>query len=266
MANRFFRFLLSRQTKGSEYAGRRRELSAGLRSWASRPLERPRRWPENSVSRIHSIAGLILGLSLCVALPSVPRAEEAGMEDNKPVIEPEVYRREVSTAQIDSENFEFTAFTGLMSVEDFGVNSVVGARLAFHVVESLFFEASLGRTTTTRTSYERLSGAVELLTDDERVLSYYNLSLGYNLLPGEAFLTRNLAFNSAFYLIGGIGSTTFAGDDRYTINYGFGYRFLATDWLAVHADVRNHVFDMELLGEKATTNNLEMTLGLSIFF
>jgi len=193
-------------------------------------------------------------------------ASEQTLSEEKPVIEPEVYRREIDESKIDSENFEVTAFTGLMSVEDFGVNAITGARLAFHISEGLFFEASMGRTQTTKTSYERLSGAVELLTDEQRILSYYNLSVGYNLLPGEAFLTQNLAFNTAFYLIGGIGNTTFAGDDRYTINYGFGYRFIATDWLALHADVRNHVFEMEVLGEKAKTNNIEMSLGLSIFF
>jgi len=193
-------------------------------------------------------------------------ASEETLTEEKPVIEPEVYRREIDESKIDSENFEATVFAGLMSVEDFGVNNIIGARLAFHVSEGFFFEAGVGQTTTTKTSYERLSGSVELLTNEQRRLSYYNLSVGYNLLPGEAFLTRKLAFNTAFYLIGGIGSTTFAGDDRYTINYGFGYRFLATDWLAVHADVRNHVFDMELLGEKRSTNNIEMSLGLSIFF
>jgi len=215
---------------------------------------------------LKSVFLLLLLVSSFALSPRGVEASEEVLSEEKPVIEPKVYRREIDASEIDTENFELTAFTGLMSVEDFGVNNIIGARLAFHITEGLFFEAGIGRTTTTKTSYERLSGSVELLTDDQRVLSYYNLSVGYNLLPGEAFLTRNLAFNTAFYLIGGIGNTTFAGDERYTINYGFGYRFLATDWLALHADVRNHVFDMELLGEKATTNNIEMSLGLSIFF
>ena len=45
-----------------------------------------------------------------------------------------------------------------------------------------------------------------------------------------------------------------------------GYRFLATDWLALHADVRDHLFDMDLLGAKRTTNNIEITLGATVFF
>ncbi len=205
------------------------------------------------------VSGFVLAPSVAIAADKMP-------SDEKPVIEPKIYRRQIDESKIDSENFEVTAFSGLMSVEDFGVNALVGARLAFHVTESVFFEASLGQVKTSETSYERLNGSVKLLTNGQRMLSYYDLSVGYNLLPGEAFLTRTLAFNTAFYLIAGIGSTHFAGDDRYTINYGFGYRFLVTDWLALHADVRNHVFDMELLGAKASTNNLEMSIGLSVFF
>ncbi|HFE32118.1 MAG TPA: outer membrane beta-barrel domain-containing protein, partial [Gammaproteobacteria bacterium] len=104
------------------------------------------------------------------------------------------------------------------------------------------------------------------LTDSGRILSYYNVSLGYNLLPGEAFIGRNWAFRTALYVIAGAGSTTFAGDDRFTINFGAGYRFLATDWLALHVDVRDHIFDIDVLGYSKTAHNLETTAGLSVFF
>ena len=50
---------------------------------------------------------------------------------------------------------------------------------------------------------------MQLLSDAERRFTYYNLSLGYNLLPGEVFIGRNLAMTSALYMIGGIGSVEF---------------------------------------------------------
>ena len=115
-------------------------------------------------------------------------------------------------------------------------------------------------------SFENLSGSADLLTDDERDYTYYALSFGWNALPGEIFIGENRAYNTAFYLVAGIGSTTFAGDDRFTVNGGFGYRILPADWIAVHFDVRDHVFDIDLLGEKKIVNNLEAHLGLSIFF
>ena len=108
--------------------------------------------------------------------------------------------------------------------------------------------------------------SIPLLTSAQRELTYINVSLGYNLLPGESFLTRNTSFNSALYIIAGMGSTTFAGSDKLTINIGGGFRLLATDWLAIHIDVRNHIFNIDILAEDKTANNLEVTFGLSAFF
>ncbi len=182
------------------------------------------------------------------------------------VIQPKIDRREVGIDEIDSEDFEISVFGGLLSTEDFGANAVIGARVAYHVSEGVFFEATYGRSTTSESSVERIYGGLPALTDSGRILSYYNVSLGYNLLPGEAFIGRNWAFRTALYVIAGAGSTTFAGDDRFTINFGAGYRFLATDWLALHIDVRDHIFDIDVLGYSKTTHNLETTAGLSVFF
>jgi outer membrane beta-barrel protein len=182
------------------------------------------------------------------------------------VIKPEIERRTLDVDKIDTEDFEVGVYGGILSVEDFGANAVIGARLAYHITPGVFIEAAYGQSTTTETSYERLSGGAPLLTDEERKLTYYNVSFGYDLFPGETFLGRNWAFNSALYVIGGVGNTTFAGDDRFTWNVGAGYRFLATDWLAIHFDVRDHVFEVDLLGDKKTTHNLETHTGITVFF
>jgi outer membrane beta-barrel protein len=189
--------------------------------------------------------------------------EQAGQP---PVIEPEVARREIRPPRIDTEDFEVGVFVGQMSVEDFGVNPVIGARFAYHITEGLFVELAGGTTDTEETSFERLSGAAQLLTDAERQYSYYNLSLGYNLFPGESFFGSTRAWNSALYVIGGVGSTSFAGDDRFTLNMGVGWRLLPLDWLAIHADFRDHIFDIDLLGQEKTSHNLEAHVGVTFFF
>lgn len=182
------------------------------------------------------------------------------------VIEPEVERRTVKLPKIDTENVEVGAFFGALSVEDFGTNSVYGAKAAYHITEDFFFQGDWGRTTAGRTSFEALAGNVQLLTADERRFTYYSLSLGYNFLPGEVFLGRNAAMNSTFYLLGGIGSTDFAGDEHFTVNFGAGYRVLPTDWLALHIDVQDRVFESDLLGENKLTNNIEARIGVTVFF
>ncbi len=116
------------------------------------------------------------------------------------------------------------------------------------------------------TSFEILSGGAPLLSDSERTLTYYNLNVGYNILPGEGFIGEGHAYNTALYISAGLGSTRFAGDDRFTVNFGVGYRFLLNDSIALHVDFRDHLFDIDLLGEEKTAHNLEGTLGLTWFF
>lgn len=184
----------------------------------------------------------------------------------QPIIDPQVERREIRRAEIDTEDFELGVYGGVLAIEDFESHGVYGARLAYHLTEDFFLEGTFGQSRAGRTSYENLSGTSELLTDDERDYTYYALSAGWNALPGEVFIGKNRAYNSAFYLVAGIGSTRFAGDDLFTVSGGFGYRILPADWIAVHFDVRDHVYDTDLLGKKKIVNNLEAHLGLSIFF
>ena len=212
-----------------------------------------------------------LGLSGCAATKNLFGwgEEEAPPPAEIPegqVIEPQVERRKIKEPKIDSEDFEIGAFAGIMSIEDFGSDLVYGVKLAYHVTEGFFVEGSVGRTEGGLTSFEVLSGGAPLLTDSERELTYYNLNVGYNILPGEGFIGEGRAYNTAFYVIAGLGSTSFAGDDRFTVNFGAGYRFLVTDSIALHVDFRDHLFDIDLLGQEKTAHNLEATLGVTVFF
>ena len=208
-------------------------------------------------------------LPAMLALCTVPvQAEETSKADEqlKPVIDPEIVRRELNEADIDTENFEVGLFFGIISIEDFGSNSVYGARLTYHVTEDLFIEGTYGLSKGGKTSFENLSGGAPLLTDEQRDYTYYNASLGFNLLPGEAFVGSNHSFNTAFYVVAGAGSTKFAGDERFTLNYGVGYRFIATDFMAFHMDFRDHFFNIDLLGTDKTAHNLEFTASATLFF
>jgi outer membrane beta-barrel protein len=211
---------------------------------------------------------LFVGLALCAGLTGCARDRLVRAEGTTqpPVIEPDIERREIEPPRIDTEDFEVGIFGGQISVEDFGVNTVTGARFAYHVTEGFFVEVAAGQADTELTSFERLSGAAQLLTDSERDYSYYNVSLGYNIFPGENFVGKGRAMTTATYVIGGVGKTSFAGDDRFTINLGVGMRLMPLDWLAVHGDIRDHIFDIDLLGQEKTSHNLEAHLGVTFFF
>ncbi|HEY6599564.1 MAG TPA: outer membrane beta-barrel domain-containing protein [Pseudomonadales bacterium] len=184
----------------------------------------------------------------------------------EPLVVREPERRDVDVDEIDSENFEIGAYGGILNIQDFGSNPVYGARAAYHITEDFFVEGLYGQSELGETSFERLSGNVELLTEDQREFSYYNVSVGYNVLPGEAFIGRKYAFRGGLYLIAGAGSSDFAGDQRFTVSGGFGYRVAMTDWLAFRLDVRDYVFQSDLLGSDETLHNLEFTGAMTLFF
>lgn len=212
---------------------------------------------ENWTQRIFlslAIAGFLLSASYSHA------------EEPVQVISPELDRSPPTVDQIDSENFELGFYYGVISIEDFDSNEVLGLRLAYHVNEDIFLEAEYSQATGDRTSFEQLSGGAPLFSDADRDFTYYGLNIGWNILPGEVFIWDRYAFNSAFYLVAGAGNTDFLGDSWFTFTLGGGYRLLLTDWLAWHIDVRDHMFDRDTFGEKETTNNIEFHSGLTVFF
>ncbi|MCU0975442.1 MAG: outer membrane beta-barrel domain-containing protein [Steroidobacteraceae bacterium] len=219
----------------------------------------------------------ILLLSAVLALPGcawvrggeVPETAEADAGESEAVpevISPQVERRPVKPAKIDTENWEAGAYIGSLSVEDFEVNKVLGGRIAFHISEDFFAEAIFGQSDAGISSYERLSGSAPLLTDSEREFKYWSLGFGWNVLPGEVFLGGSRAYNSAVYLTAGAGSTTFAGDDRFTVTLGAGARLLLTDWLGLHLDIRDHILEVDVVGTNKETHNFEATVSLTAFF
>lgn len=222
---------------------------------------------------------LAFGASGCAALKwpwwgkkkhQTEQTAQAGDENEAEaprVIDPEVERREIKRPKIKARDFELGGYYGFLSVEDFGTNPAYGVSAAYHVTEDFFFEANAGKTTLGRTSFELLNpGSDPLNLGAARQLTYYSLSVGYNFLPGEVFIGRKLAMNSAFYIMGGVGSTRFAGDQQFTLNFGAGYRVLPTDWLTLHIDVQDRVFKSDIFGTSKLTNNLEARVGVTAYY
>ena len=206
-------------------------------------------------------------LAGCAAMRggSAPAEPAAGNAEAGAVISPQVERRTVSVAEIDTENWEVGAYVGGISIQDFGVNFLYGGRLAYHINEDFFVEGTIGTADAGVSSYERVTGN-KLLTKGQREFSYYDLSFGWNVLPGEVYFGGNRAFNSALYLIGGVGSTSFAGDERLTISIGAGARILLQDGLALRFDARDRILAVDVFGQDKRTHNFEAAVSLTGFF
>jgi outer membrane beta-barrel protein len=182
------------------------------------------------------------------------------------IIEPQVNRRAVKTPKIKAKDVELGAYFGALSIQDFGTNPIYGVRAAYHVSEDIFLEGFLARSKAGTTSLQDVFPNITVVSDAGRRFTYYDINLGYNVLPGEIFLGRGHAFNSQLYVTVGMGDVKFAEKDQFAINFGVGDRLLITDWLALHLDVRDHVFETDLTGRVKNVHNIEATLGLTTFF
>ncbi|BCO20847.1 hypothetical protein KUC3_37040 [Alteromonas sp. KC3] len=182
-----------------------------------------------------------------------------------PIIEPNLERRDIREADIDSENVEIGVFAGQVSIEDFSSSSIVGVSLGYHITENIFAEATYAQADAGETSFEILSGGAPFLTEEQREYRYYDLSVGYNF-NGELFVTQNTVFNTDFFVTVGGGSTDFGGESQFTLSLGAGYRVLITDYFALRLDVRDRIFNSEIIGEEKDTHNIQYTLGATYFF
>jgi outer membrane beta-barrel protein len=212
-------------------------------------------------------ARLLLGAAfLFPSLGALAQGDDDKPPAQEQVIQPDLERRDVKVPHIDAEDIELGFYSGILSMENFSAESVKGARLAYHVTEDFFAEGVYGRSTVSDEFFRSRAFPITGFDQQEEDVTYYNLSLGYNVLPGEIFLGRRWAMASAFYVVGGIGTIKFAHESHATFSFGGGYRILLTDWFAFHLDMRDHVFDSDLLGQNKRTNNFEATLGLTVFF
>ena len=210
-----------------------------------------------ALSCIAAFCGTAAAQSTAAPSPATQPADQ--------VVVPDIDRRDVKTPRFPSNDFEVGLFVGTYNMQSFGQNTVSGVRLGYHITEDVFVEGAYGQTKISDVTFRQIYPAGVFSTPNPK-LSYYNLSAGYNVMPGETFFGSKVAKASAFYLMLGVGSTKLDTQNKQTINFGFGTRLLFNDHFAVQVDVREHVFSFDLLGTKQNAKNIEATLGATVYF
>ena len=186
---------------------------------------------------------------------------------NEQVVVPQVERRDVKLPRFPSKDIEVGLFAGVYSTESFGASGIAGVRLGYHITEDFFVQANLAQTKVSDEAFSQyLPGGGLFPGDSVQKLTYYNVSAGWNALPGEVFIGRNRAMASAIYLLGGIGSTKFIERRRQTFNLGVGLRVLFTDRVGLHMELRDHIFKTDITGLPLTTHNVEFSGGFAWYF
>lgn len=204
------------------------------------------------------VAALLAGATLLTFAADPPAAKEQ-------VVTPEIQRRPIQLPRLPSKDIEVAAFAGTYATQNFGSSAIGGLKLGYHVTEDFFVQAVIAQTQVSDASFRQiLPGGI--FPNEQTSLSYYNLSAGYNVLPGEVFLGSKRAKPFALYVIGGVGSTSFNQQSKATFNIGTGLRVFITDRIALQVEARDHIFALDLLGKSQTTQNLELTMGIAASF
>ena len=211
------------------------------------------------------LASLFAALAALLAIAPIVASAQDQKPANEQVIVPEVDRRPIKLPKFPSNDFEIGTYVGSYATKNFGTSLVYGVRLGYHITEDFFVEAVYGQTKVSDESFRQILPGGVFVSEKEK-LTYYNLSAGVNILPGEVFVLRNYAFPSQLYLIGGVGSTNFNQQRRQTFNVGMGWRVFFKDWVSLQIDMRDHIFSLDLLGKRQSTQNLEFTGGIAFHF
>jgi outer membrane beta-barrel protein len=192
---------------------------------------------------------------------AVPMAHAA----DEPVVQPQVDRRDIKLPKFPSNDFEVSVYGGLYSTQNFGSSAAWGGRLAYHITEDFFVEASAGTTSVSDEAFRRiLPGGI--FTDDTEKLVYSNFNVGMNVLPGEVFIGRNFAMPSQVFIVAGAGTTRFNGQRMQTFDLGVGVKVYLSDSWALRVDMRDNIYKLDLLGKTDMTHNVELNAGLSFLF
>lgn len=206
----------------------------------------------------HPLAALTA--TALVALAALP-AHAA----DEPVVQPQVDRRDIKLPKFPSNDFEVSLFGGIYSTQNFGSSPAWGGRIAYHITEDFFVEASAGTTRVSDEAFRRiLPGGI--FTDDTETLVYSNFNVGMNVLPGEVFIGRNYAMPSQVYIVAGGGTTRFNGQRMQTFDFGVGVKVFLSDSWALRVDMRDNIFKLDLLGKSDMTHNVELNAGVSFLF
>jgi outer membrane beta-barrel protein len=222
--------------------------------------------PGTAPALMSCTAALLLAAGSAAAQTTPPAGGTGAAGPTGQVIVPQVERRDVKLPRFASRDISVGLFAGTYATQNFGTSAVSGLRLGYHITEDVFVEATYASTKVSDEDFRQIFPNGGIFPSPTQRLNYYNVVAGYNVLPGEVFFGRTRAKISQGYLVAGVGSTDFAGQKRQTISAGFGLRVVFTDWLAVQADVRDHVYSLDLLGKRRNTHNLEVTAGLTVFF
>ncbi len=204
-----------------------------------------------------AIAAATIGVAARAADPPPP--------PNEQVVVPEVDRRGIRLPRFPTSDFEIGVLGGTYSTQNFGTSFVGGLRLGYHITEDFFVEGIYGLTNVTDKDFRLvLPGGIFPNREGKAHLLQH---LGRLQRPAGRDLPRQrarLSFAVLPHRRRRQHQARHATQAHIQLRRRLSRLFLR--YAAIQIDVRDHVFSLDLLGQRQSTQNLELTLGLTGYF
>lgn len=166
---------------------------------------------------------------------------------------------------IDDEFFSVGLTTGILNIEDFGGEFLVGFESSFKASEDFFLQFNYFQAEASASAFEDASGE-QTYSGSERTFSHYDFLVGYNLFQAEFYGDGPQSAISSLYLVGGAGETEFGNENNFTVTLGVGYQFALKRRYVLRLDWRDHIFKSSILQLDTYTHNTQISAGLSYLF
>lgn len=176
------------------------------------------------------------------------------------IVKPDTEQDLIKDADIENTSMSLGIYTGLISYENFNTNYLVGLYFSYPFDEHVFVEAEFGMSGINDTEYRSIGLA--LFSEEETDVQFYTVLVGYNLLPGEVYWSRDKTMISIFYVIAGVGSVSFDNNDYVSVQFGAGFKMELDKNKSIRFEARDRLFDTDILGTDKLTNNVGIHLGI----
>ncbi len=168
-----------------------------------------------------------------------------------------------SELKVNSELFDVGLTAGIINLEDFPAEFLVGASVTFKASESFFLQYNYVQADISRSTHEQGG----LVYGVDRGFSHYDLLVGYNLFQGEFFAGKGGSHLSSLYVVGGVGDTDFGGEESFTYTFGVGYQIEFFRKYVLRVDYRDYLYKSAIIsGEDTTVQSNQLSVGMGYLF
>lgn len=173
-----------------------------------------------------------------------------------------------SKLRVNKELFDIGLVTGIINIENFPAEYLVGVNVTFKASEDFFLQYNYIQADISESSFEKNPAAPTLDLGDNRSFSHYDLLLGYNIFQGEFFASGGEAHLSSLYVVAGIGDTDFGGEENFTYTLGLGYQIEFFRRYLVRFDYRDYIYSSSLVvgDNENTVHNNQISVGVGYLF